>query len=381
MPTLPAAARLLSVSLLLVALVPGASAQSARVDLLNTRGGPPLPQAGAVVISETLDEVQYQRPGTDRPDTRPTSQVVHIEYGPGSKAFEEARSALQRGDLLNAINLFAAASSETEPGWVGPHALLALADAQSRAGRNDDARTTIGRFLSEHPQHRLTPEALLASAHYAAVAKDLAAASSAVQQVIELARSGKITPDWAVRAQVEQGQNLLDAGASAAEAGAAFTAAQTEARDALTRLDQRTDLAPTIERLVLRARSGAGTALLAAGDLAAARSYFETLARDGQGDLAILAAAQNGLAEADLRDPGKARLKDAQLGFARVAVTGAGAPDEHARALYMLGRCCQLLGEAGLEKNAAAKAQQYFAEVQKRYPGSPWARQAQNSLP
>jgi TolA-binding protein len=130
--------------------------------------------------------------------------------------------------------------------------------------------------------------------------------------------------------------------------------------------------------LALTARTGIASVMLADGDLAGARSYYQQLAADGAGNAAVQAAADNGLAECDFRDP--SRLKEAQRGFAEVAISSAGVPAERARALYFLGQCAQRLGEQDREPGARQKADAYYQEVVTRYPDTRWAglaRQAQ----
>lgn len=191
-----------------------------------------------------------------------------------------------------------------------------------------------------------------------------------MSRVVDLAASRTITPDWPVRAHITLGQALLTAG-DGKGAGEAFTAAGLAVDEALRNLDRRGDLRPMIEALGLSARSGTGGAMLAQGNVGQARSFFRQLARDGGDDPSIAAAAGNGLAEADFIED---KLKDAQLGFARIAVTGASVPDEHAKALYYLGRCADALALKGLENGGRQKARDYYADVQARYPASHWAR-------
>jgi tetratricopeptide (TPR) repeat protein len=355
---------------------PAATAQG-RIDVLNN-SGEITPLAGTTVIKETLDSVQYTRAGSERTENRPADRVIFIEYGKGSEAFESAQRALALGDTQNAINLFSTATRDEKPGWVSAHALLSLAEAQAQEEKLDDARASIKRFLVEHPDHRLLPRALLLSARYASAASDAGLAQSEVDRVKEMAASGKITADWSVRAEVAHGQNLLDAGRFD-EARTAFATAEADARNAEKLTTERPDLTAQISALALRARSGSGAALLAAGDLATARSFFDTLERDGQNNPAIRAAALNGKAEADFLESG--RMREAQLGFARVAVIGTGVPDQHAKALYYFGRCCEALGEQGVEPNGRTRAYQYYKDVEQRYPSTRWARMARESLP
>ncbi len=376
----PVLKRLASAALLLAAFVPAGTAfgqTAGRIDVLNNRGEVS-PLAGATVVSETLDEVRFTRTGSERTENRPADRVVFIDYGPGSAAYSGAQAALKTGDLQNAVNLFSAAVNDKTPAWVSAHALLGLAEARAEQGQAADARAAVQRFLDEQTNHRLTPRALLISAHLAAQAGDPGRAQSDVDKVLALASSGKLTPDWAVRAHLAHGQDLLDAGDSDA-ARTAFTAAETASRTGASNLGAREDLADELGRLALAARSGMGSAILASGDLQGARSFFDTLERDGGDNSAIRVAALNGKAEADFLDDG--RLKEAQLGFARAAVLGASIADEHAKALYYLGRCCEALGQQDAEPNARSRAHQYYKDVDRRYPSTRWARLARELLP
>jgi TolA-binding protein len=64
-----------------------------------------------------------------------------------------------------------------------------------------------------------------------------------------------------------------------------------------------------------------------------------------------------------------------------VAVTAADVPGERARALYFLGRCAERIGEERNDAGARQKAGLYYKEVVERYPGTRWARLAEQSLP
>jgi len=349
-----------------------------RIEVLNSRGEV-APLGGTTILSETLDEVSFRRAGSERTETRPGARVVRIVYGPGSESLELARAAVEAGDLRNAITLYTAAASETDPPWSAAHALLELADVYARQGEDelDQARSSVQRFLDANPDHRLLPRALLAKAVYAAALGDATAADDAVRAVLDLARDERITADWTPRAHLTMGRAQLAAG-DASKAGSSFAAAEQAADSARNGLDKRPDLLAAIDELALAARSGTGAAMLAAGDVAGARGYFQRLLEDGSDDRGITAAAGNGLAEADFREN---NLKDAQLGFARVAVTAAGTPEEHAKALYYLGRCSDALADAGEERTGRSAARMYYQEVQARYPGSHWSRLAQQHLP
>ena len=350
-----------------------------RIDVLNSRGKI-TPLVGAVVVRETLSQVSFRRGGPDsNVENRKTELVVQIVYGPGSEAWNEGLSARAANRLQEAATLLTTASHDTEPGWVAPLALLELAEVHALRGTSSlaAAQSAIARFLSEFPEHRLLPRALLLSARLAAQNGDSKAAQAAVQQVVDLVVKRSITPDWEVRAHIIMGQEQLTGGDGAA-AAQSFKAATSASEAALRDLGRRVDLQPMIETLALSARSGAGGALLAQGQVASARSFFQQLASDGGDDQAIAAAAGNGLAEADFRDN---KLKDAQLGFARIAVTGASVPDQHAKALYFMGLCASALDLKGLEKNGRQKARDYYNEVQERYPESHWARLSQKSNP
>ncbi len=368
-------ARLASGAALALLLAASAGAQGA-VTVLN-RERKPAPQAGEVV-SETLASVKVKSGGRERSfDTR---DVVSIAYGRGSPAFEQGTRALADADFANAESLFAQAAQDTEPGWVAAHALLRQAEAAARRGasRLPQAQQAVQEFLRRYPDHRLLPQALLDQARYASLASDAAGVDAAAARVLQLARDGKVTPDWAVRAHLLLADLQLDAGSGKA-ATASYAAAEQAAAAGQQQVADRPDLLASLAELSLAARTGTASCMLAAGDASGARSYYARLAADGQGNTAIEAAAANGLAECDFRDP--ARLKDAQLAFARVAVTAVGVPTERARALYFLGRCAESLGGKGLEPDSRQKAAAYYQDVLDRYPGTRWARLAQQSMP
>jgi TolA-binding protein len=360
-----------------MALLSTPSTAQGRIDVLNSRDQI-APLAGATVVRETLQQVSFQRGGPDsKVETRKTELVVRVVYGQGSAAWEAGLAAREGNRLQEAATLFTTASHETEPSWVAPVALLELAEIQALRGPENlaTAQTAVERFLAEYSDHRLLPRALLLSARIAAQSGRMDRAREDVQKVIDLAQQKSVTPDWAVRSQITLGQELLSSGDGVA-AGDAFAAATLATESALRDLGRRADLLPAIEALGLSARSGAGGALLAQGQISSARSFFQQLAQDGGDDPAIAAAAGNGLAEADFKDN---KLKDAQLGFTRIAVTGASIPDQHAKALYYLGRCASALDQKGQEKNGRQMARDYFSEVQARYPASHWARLSQQS--
>ncbi len=357
-------------------LAPGVAAQG-RLTLLN-KERKEIPQANVVILSETLDSVKFSTKGGGE-STRKTADITEIEYGPGSESYEKGLKALAGSDLVNAETLFGAASKDTAPPWVAAHALLRQAQAAAARGKTGltAALSAIDEFLKKYPDHRLLPQALLDKADYATAAGDAATARAALDAVLALVKDGKVTPDWKVRVHLAEGDALLAArntkGATQAFADAEAAAASKD------RLADRPDLVPVMAKLGLAARVGTGTCLLEAKDLSGARSYYETLARDGKGDPAVQAAAANGLAECDFHDP--AKLKEAQLAFTRVALTSTAIPDERARAVYYLGRCAEALAAAGKEPNGHQRAMACFQEVVARYPDTRWAKLAQESLP
>ena len=374
-PVRPALARavLLLVSL---AFATPAFAQG-RITVLNRERKPSV-QSGVVILSETLSSVKIRRGESER--SYDTVDVVEVTYGPGSAAYEAGLKALAANDLSNAESLFAQAAKDATPPWVAAQALLRQAEASSRRGtaRLPQAREALDEFLRRFPEHRLLPRALLDKARCAQASGDAVAADGAASQVVQLAKDGKVTPDWTVRAHLALADLRLESG-DAKAAGTAYAAAAQAADAAAAAFAQRPDLQPVVAELALAARTGTASCMLAAGDVGGARSYYTQLASEGRGNAALEAAAANGLAECDFGD--KARLKDAQLGFAKVAVTAFAVPGERARALYFLGRCAEELGRQDAEPNGRQKATSYYQEVIDRYPGSRWARLAQEAKP
>jgi TolA-binding protein len=357
-------------------LAPPVAAQG-RVDVLD-KARKIKQQTGAVVQSETLDKVRFLQ--GKNPREFDTHDVVFIDYGKGSTSYERGLAALADGDLINAETLFGAAAKDTNPPWVAAHALLMQAQTAARRGPSglDAARGAVAEFLTRFPEHRLLPQALLDKARYAAASSDLPTMKESVASVVDLASKQRITPDWTVRAHLVAGDLLLEAD-DADAASREYSAAESALGAGRAMLPDRPDLAPVLDRLGLSARIGSASCLLAADNVSGARSYYSKLAQDGKDDPAVQAAAANGLAECDFREQGK--LKDAQLGFAKVAITAAGTPPEHARALYFLGRCAEELDKAGREPGGRTRALSYYQEVAKRYADTRWGRLAQQSLP
>lgn len=374
-PVRPALARA-GLLLGLLALALPARAQGT-ITVLN-RERKPAVQSGVTVVSETLQTVKIRRGESER--SYATADIADVTYGPGSQAFEAGLKALSANDLSNAESLFAQAAKDSSPGWVAAHALLRQAEASARRGsaRLPQAREAIEEFLKRFPDHRLLPQALLAKARYAHLGGDAAATDAAVAQVLQLSKEGKVTPDWAVRAHLALADLRLDAG-DAKAASAAYASATQAAQAAEPAFAQRPDLQATVAELALAARTGTASCMLAGGDVAGARSYYAQLATEGKGNAALEAAAANGLAECDFRD--KDKLKEAQLGFAKVAVSAFAVPSERARALYFLGRCAEELGKQNAEPNGRQKAASYYQEVVDRYPNTRWARLAQEAKP
>ncbi|MGQ0554195.1 MAG: tetratricopeptide repeat protein [Planctomycetota bacterium] len=366
---------LLVLGVMAVAALP-AGAQS-RIDVLN-RERKLTTITNVVIAEESLDKVKVLRAG--RETSYDTIDVVLIDYGPGSPAWEQARSAAAANDWVNAENLFAAAARDTTPPWVAAQALLAQADAASRRGSSGltAAQTAIAEFLKRHANHRLLPQALLAKARFAARAGDKPAAQEATASVLDLARQGKITADWTARTHLLLGELRLGE-KDTRGATEAYTAAESAVNAARPAVTARPDLADELDSLALEARVGSASCLLANGDVAGARSYYQRLAADGKTNPAVAAAAANGLAECDFREP--AKLKQAQLGFARVALTATAFPTERARALYFLGKCAETLGQQNLEPDARVRAMAYWQECAQLYPETSWARLARESLP
>jgi len=368
---------LAALALIGVVLAAPSLAAQGRVDVLN-KERKVLRQTNAVVQSETLDSVKFVQGRNAREfDTR---DVVFIDYGKGSTSYERGLLALADGDLLNAETLFGAAAKDSQPPWVAAHALLKQAETAARRGSAglSAAQSAVSEFLSRFADHRLLPDAMLASARYAAAAGDKADMQRSVDAVIDLARSKRVTPDWAARAHLLAGDLLLEAD-DIDRASRAYGDAESAVSTGQSALGDRPDLKPVLEQIGLAARTGTASCMLASNDVAGARAYYTRLASDGQGDRAVQAAAQNGLAECDFRDDGK--LKDAQLGFAKVAISAAGTPGEHARALFFLGRCSEELDKAGREPGGRSRAISYFQEAADRYPETRWGRLALQSLP
>ncbi len=353
-----------------VALLP--AALTAQVTITHLRDGAAREVAGTLV-AESLDQVRFEVGGRER--SVPTREVLSVSYGKGSAAYEQAQALIERGDVTGALAQFAAAAGDSEPVWVASQALLSQARTSARLGDRGlgDARAAIGGFLSRFPEHRLVPEAHVLAIGFASSPAEAQASADAV---VALADAGRVTPDWRAEALLALGELQLE-NDDLRGAKETFAAAERAATAGARELSGRQDLVPLLAQQALRARVGSGSCLLAEGDITGARGFYGQLLRDGAGDDVVSAAAGNGLAECDFLEGGK--LKQAQLGFARVSLISAGQPEEHARSLYYLGRCYAALADDGSEPNGRAAANAYLQEVQDRYPNTRWARLAREN--
>ena len=376
LPSPRAALRAVCAVSIAAALALPAAAQQGQVRYLN-RDGEVKVETSATILSETLEEVTVKRGSNNR--SFKSLDVLEVVYGPGSDAYEQGLAAFEEGQWNNAVNLLARAAQESSPAWMPPVALRPQAEAESR--RPDGAATalrTLDAFVSQYDRHRRLPEALLLRARLGGAAGQPAVARADTDRVKQLAQSRAIHADWGVEAGVVLGESLL-AGDDIRGAREAFTEAERGAGLAAADLADRPDLVRRVEQLALSARVGIGSCMLAGDDISGAQRYYESLLRDNQDNPAVRAAAGNGLAECDFRSGG--RLKEAQLGFARVAVDGAATPEEQARALYYLGRCADELAAQNAEPDGRRKAAAYYEIVQQHFPESSWARLAAQALP
>ncbi|MED5330345.1 MAG: hypothetical protein VX916_03550 [Planctomycetota bacterium] len=327
------------------------------------------------LLDESLTELKYRQGRGER--TLSTTDLVDIQYGPGSDSLEQGKAALESQNLDKAVAQFLLASQDTDPPWVAPHALLMQADASLRQGEKGVAvaMAAVDDFIKRFPTHRLLPRAWIIRI---SLSSSLPEADMAVAEVARLADDDQIAPQWRVEALLAKGNHLLDQ-EDLTEAAEAFKAAERAAADGERDVGDRVDYIPVLKALGLKARNGTGTCLLSSGDLSAARSFYQQLLQDGAKHAELAIAAQNGLAACDFRDGG--RLEEAQLGFAQVYLTGARVPEEHARSMYYLGRCAESLAEAGTDSTGRQKAAAYFDELKHRYPDTRWARLAQEHSP
>ncbi len=368
----------LAAAALVAAVLAGSTAAQKAADVVLKKDGARL--RGLEVTEFALTGIKAQR-GSDSIEI-PPHQVMSIEWGNLPDAFIAARSAMERGDYANAVQLFGEAQNQSSRDLVKVDAQFFQIKAAVASVGNDQnaARNAAERakgWVAANGTHFRLPEAMLLAGRAERLAGQADAAATTLRELEDRASRDAFGPIWSARAKFELAQALLGGGKSS-EARTTFQAASQSADNALTTPSADDAELRTIKLL---AKVGEGESFLGEKDYAKAESFFRDLARGsaaelhaaghaGEGEAIFLAALEN------------QRLDDvrrAQIALAKAAVLDSDG-EIAAKANYYLGRCLLALGQEREGDTFKSRAQSYFKLVVDHYPASRWAGPARAEL-
>jgi len=304
------------------------------------------------VLSENAKEVQIDLNADGVADrVVPTEQVATVQYADRSLEYRQAVLFMKSGKYAQAVTAFqaiskAAGGSSWQATYADYHAAVGLQRwAQSDPTKAVEAVKALRAFVSRRADSRFIYPARLSLAEAYLVQGKL----GEVRRLAEAVVGEKPKTPWGERARlllarVKLGQN------DAAGAAKAFDAVLATVTD-------------TQSPAWAEATVGKGLALLALDKLDDAERLLGDLIETTK-DSSVRARAYNALGDAHFK---KGAFAEARLNYLRVVLLYFQADAvEHAKALYQAAECFRRLGE---QKRAEA----LFAELVRRYPGTPWA--------
>jgi len=360
-----------SIPLLLTAAV-----ALAATDQVFTKGSSK-PVLGTVV-SEDYKEVQIRRGSAKTVTPLKSSRIERVVYDDAPEAYLQGVEYLESGDAENALASFQVAmDAQTRGDWVKVHAAYRAGLAHQMLGASNPpsyhaAADQFEKLVTDHPETRFLPDALLRWGESLAAAGDTAGASTVFDRLASEAEAKKLGLAWEARARLAKADALAEAGDPGAQAAYQEAAGFAQANASHQEDPEVVDL---LETLAGKARVAEGQALLSAKQYDQARRFFQGILQSSDSTPTAAAGALCGLGEVLLGEDKPAEALE-QLAQARVQYFLI--RDQAARATYLMGQCCLALGDA--EPNGKAKARAYFTEVAERFSDTSWAEQAQAQL-
>jgi TolA-binding protein len=359
-------------------LAPFASSQKVN-DVLVKKDGARV--RGLEITEFLLSGVRAKR-GGDQVEV-PAHQVLTIEWSNLPDAYLFGRTAMEKGDFRNAVQMFGEALSVADRPLVKVDAEFFLIKAAVAAiGADKNAAATAAErakgWLTANPNHWRTPEAMLLAGRAERLAGTGGAAAATLRELDDRATREGFGAIWSARAKSELALTLLADG-KAAEARSAFQAAGSAADTALgTPSPDDAEL----RALKTQARVGEGETYLGERDFARAETFFRSLTTGGQPELVAAGHAGEGEAIflAAVANDRADEYRRAQLALAKASVLDVTSGEASAKANYYLGRCVLALGPEREGDGFKARANAYFQAVVSGYPSSPWAAAAKIEL-
>ncbi len=292
-------------------VVPGlATAQeSDQVFRIHPRTKKVTPLMG-VVTENSLESVRIERGGKESKYS--SDEIVRIVWGDVPPSFKDATVYAERRDFENAVAKFRVAATDAgaRP-TVQAAARLMAAENLMRWGASDAMRfaecsTESDRFLTDYATDRAVPRAQWLKARALLLSGDAAGAAAGFQALYQHGANDPATPGYrredCLMAGLDAAKALLASGDTAG-AKALFASLDT----ALAGLPAAAEAeSPARHARLLAAQgeaaAGAGFCMLASGDAAGARSFFQGRLANTSATSTERNAARLGIAEAYLAE-------------------------------------------------------------------------------
>lgn len=365
--------------LALVALAVGTPALTAQRDqvLYRNAAGQAKTESGTVV-ENSLAKVRIDIGPRERDFE--TGSVDRVVFGDVPPAYAEGSAYFDRGDFENAAKQYQLAAGDASArDVVKAAARLRAAESWMRRGAADasafvQAKTEAEVFLADSPNNRSVPEARALLGRATWLGGDPAAAAEVFRALYQEAQGAEPTPGYSYPVCYQSGVFAAEAFLATGDGATArtlFNELSGALATLLASLDADDPSRGLLTALHAKAQLGEGFCLLADGQNAQARTFFQgQLSAAGKSNSAQRFGAQLGLAEALLAD-GNAR--QAQIEFAQVSAIDYTDRDNVARALVGLAECALQLSDTDARKQADA----WLQTVRDQYGDTPAVLRAQ----
>lgn len=364
------------ISLLLGATAALLLAPFANADKIYTSDGKSI--EGVSIVEEGVSEITYRDGRNERKVN--TADVVEIVYEDLPRYIENGITQVEDGDLEGAIQTYsdyvdriiAGELRETRRRWAPANAAWRIVALQDSLGDLEASAAAAARVIASFPDSRYLPMAYMAKADAEYWNGAPEAAQKTLADFKATIASKKLADRWSIEADL----------------------ALIQTDDALVGEPRRKALEKIAQRakgkyVTVKNRALVGIGESALADVAAKRGNakdliavaldnFNEVIGDPLAENVTLAGAYAGRGDCLFAmgsgSKDKAQLKQALLSFLRVAAVYPDQTRYVPKSLFYAGRCFDLMEtETGPER-----AQQMYAEVYWRFPGSKWANEAKN---
>ncbi|BBM83670.1 tetratricopeptide repeat protein [Candidatus Uabimicrobium amorphum] len=321
------------------------------------------------VLSESNTKVSYEL--RNRSISVKTETVDFIEHSDGPQELVAGKGAINKGDYEGAVALLnSAAEVASMPPAAGPwfevynnyflgKAYQSWADSDPQ--QSDLYKTAIKHYeTAAKPGSRYLYECYFGIAQSYLNLKNYSKASTYLTKLESDAGSNN-SDYWKIQAMLWQGHK---------------SAEQKSFTTAISKYQRAQTLAGKKELNTLSREAGVaiGNCYIQDNKFSQAKSHFETMRGSADGDVEIIAAAENGLAMSLLQE---GKVADARRRALNVILKYFAAEEERAQALYIAGLCYE---KATKEKRHLKRAQACYQFLTKGYPGNPWTIKALRRL-